>query len=76
MVTDAEAKSIIAGNIDRLLDEQGHSRYWLSKQTGDDQAKISHVMSQKSMPSAGFLIRVAEALGVSLDEIMKENAVA
>ncbi|QDT41115.1 hypothetical protein Pan241w_11740 [Gimesia alba] len=76
MVSDTEAKAIVSANLTRLLDEQGHSRYWLSKQTGDDQSKISRIISLESIPSAGFLMRAADALDVSLDEIMKENAIA
>ena len=76
MVSDLEAKTIVAGNLKRLLEEQGHSRYWLSQQTGDDESKVSRVINEKSIATAGFLMRAANALGVSLDDLTTERIAA
>lgn len=73
MVSDLEAKAIIARNLKRILEEQGHSRYWLAQQTGDDESKISRVINEKTIANAGFLMRVANALSVSLDDLTTEQ---
>jgi len=76
MVSDSEAKVIIARNIKRILDEQGRTMYWLAKQTGDADTKIGRILRAVNVPSAGFLIRTSRALGVSLDELTGEEVTA
>ena len=52
--------------IRRAIDASGHTRYWLWKQTGVDQATLSKFMLGKAGLSAEALDAIAEVLGWTL----------
>lgn len=53
----------------QLLQEKGISAYRLSQETGISQGLISEYKSGKKLPTLQNFIRIADALGVSLDEL-------
>jgi hypothetical protein len=70
VLTEAEAKKIVAKNVVSRLDELGHSRYWLAKQTGEHQSTIGNVCHGKKCCSAALLARIAEAIGLTPNDLL------
>lgn len=73
MISDSQARANIAANVKRILDEKGISQSDLSRATGDSAARISHMIHGKRLPSAGFLYRIAQALGVRCDDLVESR---
>lgn len=78
MISNDDAKLIIAANVKRLLAERrpDWSQADLARTTKDNVMTISHVIRGARCPSAALLHRIAEALGVSSDELMTPSAEA
>lgn len=70
MISDAEALVRIAHHINRFLVERGMTRYRLSKLTGESEQSIKHIVDGVHMPRASFLARIAEGLGVKVDDLL------
>jgi len=71
-MNDEETKVAIAHNINRILERQGHSRYWLAKETGEYEGTIANVCHGRNVCGAGILTRIARALGVTIDHLVKK----
>ena len=72
MLTDKQAPSVISQNVQRILDALGWRQSDLSRATGDSEMRISLMIRGKRCPSAAFLSRVAEALQVSVDDLLSQ----
>ena len=70
VVTDSEAKTNIATNVKRRMDELGMSQAQLARATGENEVRISSVVRAVHLPSGGFLARLAEALRTSIDDLL------
>lgn len=70
VITETEAKSAIAANVRRLLQERGLSQADLCRLTGDNAMRVSYMIRGIKEPSASFLARVAEALQVKVDDLL------
>lgn len=70
MVTDIQAKDNVATNVSRLLENLGLSQGELARKTGESKMRISLVVRGVHQPTAGFLARLAEALGVTADDLL------
>lgn len=57
--------------IKKKTEEKGKSLYWLSKQIGVQRQQIYHIAHQKDI-TLSLAIKIADALGISLDEFRKE----
>ena len=68
---DNKAKEVIAFNINQILESQGHSRYWLAKETDEWQSTIANVCHGRSVCGAGLLTRIAKALDVNPDNLLE-----
>lgn len=71
MLTDTDAKQNIAANVQRLLVERGMSQSDLAEATDESNARVSLMINAKKCPSAAFLARIAEAVGTTVDELLK-----
>ena len=71
MKNDDDAKQFIAFNVRATLARRGRSRYWLAKQTGEWQGTIANVCLARNMPGSGLLARIADALGVTTDDLLR-----
>lgn len=60
-------------NFDRIRKQRGLSAYAVSKSTGIPQSTFSDWKKGKSSPKVEKLIKIAECLGVSLEELIKEG---
>jgi transcriptional regulator with XRE-family HTH domain len=81
VVTDTEALETIAANVRRLMEEkrltyaqlardcsipsEGKSKGWTAYPS-----TIEHIAKGENMPGAGLLMRLAEALGVTPNDLM------
>lgn len=59
-------------NVKRLLDEKGWTPYRLGKESGVSMTAIYSLKAKKQGPNAETLVKLSLALGVSLDELVKE----
>jgi transcriptional regulator with XRE-family HTH domain len=70
VTTDDEAKRNIAENVNRLMAARDLSQADLSRASGESEMRVSLLRRGLKMPTAGFLARIAEALGVSVDTLL------
>ncbi len=62
-----------AGNLNRLMDEQGLSAWRLSVLAGVSESSIGYWRRGQTLPNNVNLERLAKALGVGLWELMEEE---
>ena len=67
LLTDDQVKSRLAENVNRLLAEREWSQADLARATGESSARVFNLLKARKLASAGFILRVAEVLGVSTD---------
>ncbi len=63
----------IKENVQRLIDLKGWTIYRLSKESGVSLTVLYSLGEKKSGPTAETLVKMANALNVSLDELVKEG---
>ncbi len=68
--TDREVRQTIAGNVQYFLEVRGLSRRDLAKRTGDPVASVARVAAGSHTSGTGIVVRVADALGVTLDRLL------
>jgi transcriptional regulator with XRE-family HTH domain len=61
----------VAANVERLLREKGWTMYRLSKESGVSLTALYSLNDKKSGPTASTLLKIARALGVTVDELLK-----
>lgn len=69
-VSDELALKHIAANVVRLRADR--SQYWLAKTVGTYPSNIARIENGESMPGAGLLSRLAEALDVEIQQLIDE----
>lgn len=67
-MTDEQALKHIAANVVRLRADR--SQYWLAKAVGTYPANIARIENAENMPGAGLLSRIADALNVSIQDLL------
>lgn len=71
MITDAELKRSLARNLKRNLKSQGITPYRLAKMVEEPQTSVYRIVRGENVPNAVLLARMAEALGVTIDSLLK-----
>ena len=71
MITRDEARKRIAGNVMLLMDAKSISRSELSELSGVAHPRITLLVRGELLPNPADLWNVAEALGTTLDGLMK-----
>lgn len=66
--------AVIGSNLKRLRTRQGHSLERLAKLAGVSRAMLSQIETGKSVPTISLLLKVADALGVSLAALVSKPA--
>ncbi|MNI98377.1 helix-turn-helix protein [compost metagenome] len=61
----------IKNNVDRLLEHKGWTRYRLSKESGVTMSLIYSLGNKESGPSADTLVKIADAIGCTVDELVR-----
>jgi transcriptional regulator with XRE-family HTH domain len=71
VVSDEDALKNIARNMARLRGEKSYSD--IARQVGTFPANISKIEKGEHMPGAALLSRIAEALGVTVDHLLRNG---
>ena len=71
VISDIDAKVHIAFHVNRILEKKRKSRYWLAQQTGEWESRIGAVCNSESLCKSGLLARIADALSVAADDLLK-----
>jgi len=69
-VNDKTTRIVLAANIQKLMAARDWSVRELSRQTTDPVMTIHNTISGKSLPRAGVLTRIADAFGVTVDQLL------
>jgi transcriptional regulator with XRE-family HTH domain len=72
VVTDEEALKNISRNMARLRGENSYSQ--LARDVGTYPGNISKIEKGEHMPGAALLSRIAEALGVTVDTLLRNGS--
>ena len=72
LVSDDAAKRVISKNIRDALALREWSQKQLAEATGESTARINHAVRGRSVPSSAFLQRIALALQLTTDELLRE----
>lgn len=70
ILTDEDAKTIIAENVSRLMAERGLKQKDVAVAAGENEMAISRVVRAIHVPSAAMLANIADALGVTTDSLL------
>ena len=73
VITDTEAKQRIATNIRSYLEQSGWSQADLARAANTTEMAISYAVRGKTAPGAALLARIAEALSVTMDDLLAES---
>ncbi len=69
MITDEEAREIVAANVNRLMIHAGINQAKLAQLVGESEARVSQLRHGKKNAQFPFVMRVAEALGVNIHDL-------
>ena len=69
MASDLVVSRQFAANLLRTLEERGMTQMDLVRATGEGQSTINAICSGKHSPRLGVVTRIADALGMSIDEL-------
>ena len=72
MLSDDQVKQYVSANVRAVLAVNSWNQSDLAKATGENEVRISDVCRGISVPGAGFLCRLAEALGITADDLMSD----
>lgn len=71
-MTDKQALRRIAQNVKRLREEKGWSMGRLAREIKDYPATIKRIEDEENMPGVGLLTRLAEALQVTMNDLLAD----
>ena len=60
-------------NLKMIMDEQNVSGYELAKRTGISSSHVSDIVLDKKQPTVMIAKKIADALGVSLDDLVGDK---
>lgn len=66
----------IENNIQRLIEERGWTIYRLAKESGVTVSALYNIGKKRQGPYVETLVKLADALNVSLDELVREKEAA
>lgn len=72
MLKDKDAVEFVSGNLRRILAENGHNTRWLVLELKASPGTIYPIVRGEAMPSIATVARIAEVLGVSIDELIEK----
>ncbi len=65
---------MIGKNIANLLYEQHKTQVWLAQQCNVTKGHINQIITGKTFPSVQLLLKISEALSVTIDKIVDTNS--
>jgi transcriptional regulator with XRE-family HTH domain len=70
VITDLQARDIVAENLDRFMRDRGMSQAQLALLSGENEARISDLRNRKKNPQMPFVLRLCEALGITPNDLL------
>lgn len=74
-MTDQQALRRIAANLRFYREEKGLSKSALARLINDYPATVERIEAQKNMPGVGLLTRLAEALEITVNDLLEDPRV-
>lgn len=71
MINQSEAKERIAVNLQRAMDAVGMSQNRLAVESGEDPMTVSRVLRGITEPRVSTLARLAEVVGITMDQCLQ-----
>ncbi len=72
MLTDEQTKECLARNVLSRITELGWTQSRLADESGENNMMISRICNKTHLASARVVRRIAEAMGVSTDYLLRE----
>jgi transcriptional regulator with XRE-family HTH domain len=72
VITRDQATEYVGKNLKRILATRGISQAELARQSGIPEMTISQVVNWKNEPGIGVVARIAEALDVTIDVLLRQ----
>lgn len=73
MVTDHDALSNLAENLQRMMEARQLTQHGLARLSGVQQVTISRIFRAQNDPSVCTVLKIADSLGVSLDALFRKS---
>lgn len=70
-MTDTRIRQILAANLKREMTARSLSQPALSEISGEPTMNINRIVNEKNTPKVGTVQRIAEALGVTVDDLLR-----
>jgi len=64
---------MLGRNIKRVLERQGKSQRDFAKEVGITEVSLSRYINNVRVPKATVLLKIADALGVTIDQLLQEE---
>jgi len=71
VITPAEATKYVGKNVERIIREKNISQKELARRAGIPEMTISRIIRFKNEPGIGVVARIAEALDVMVDVLLR-----
>ena len=71
VITPAEATANVGKNVERIIAARGMSQRDLAERSGIHEMTISRIIRGKNEPGIGAVARIAEALDVLVDVLLR-----
>lgn len=71
-MTDKQALRRVARNVKRLREQKGWSMGQLARAIDDYPATVKRIEHEENMPGVGLLTRLAEALEVTMNDLLAD----
>ena len=71
VITPAEATTNVGKNVERIIAARGMSQRELAERSGIHEMTISRIIRGKNEPGIGAVARIAEALDVLVDVLLR-----
>jgi transcriptional regulator with XRE-family HTH domain len=70
-MTDTRIRKLLAANMRRAMVSRGWTQTELSDASGEPAMNISRILNEKNTPKVGTVQRLAQALGVGVDDLLQ-----
>ena len=74
VITSEKATHNVGRNIARILQDRGMSQAELARRSGESQMNISRIIRGQNEPLVSTVARIAEALDVLVDVLLRDAA--
>lgn len=73
VISKRQATLIVARNLKRIMDEKGVGIRQLGRDSENPTMTVSRLVNRHGLPSVDALKRMADALGVQVDEFFRDS---